>query len=215
MYKAKTRYGVVSYADSLDCVGVLGGTIDTVQQVFGKLKLAEVIRTDQSECISHPDSKDMTCVNEEARIKANRTSAQSLDMTSGPSSKPLEGLRIGIPTQTHLPSPSIQIPIPLLEHLKSHGASLQAVDLPSFNHALPAYYVLASAEASSNLARYGGGWFGSRAEKELIWEEGESGEDRRRRIRTEGFGQEVKKRILAGTHALSAKSVYCSTQGRS
>lgn len=147
----------------------------------------------------------MTCINQDHRDEANRISAQSLDMTTGPSSRPLEGLRIGIPTQTHLPSPSIQIPEPLLVYLKSLGAKLQAVDLPSFNYALPAYYVLASAEASSNLARYGGGWFGSRAEKELVWEEGESGEDRRKRVRTEGFGQEVKKRILAGTHALSAK----------
>ena len=147
----------------------------------------------------------MTCVHQSARDKAKRISDQSLDMTTGSTSKPLEGLRIGIPIQTHLPEPSIHIPEPILEYLKSLGATLQAVDLPSFNYALPAYYVLASAEASSNLARYGGGWFGSRAEKELIWEEGESGEDRRRRIRTDGFGQEVKKRILAGTHALSAK----------
>lgn len=149
----------------------------------------------------------MTCIPQQARDKAKRISNQSLDMITGPISKPLEGLRIGIPTQTHLPAPSIQLPKPILEYLKSLGASLQAVDLPSFNYALPAYYVLASAEASSNLARYGGGWFGSRDEKDLIWEEGESGEDRRRRIRTEGFGQEVKKRILAGTHALSAKHV--------
>ena len=147
----------------------------------------------------------MTCVDQQARNTARRISDQTLDLTTGPVSIPLEGLRIGIPIQTHLSAPSIQLPEPFLECLQRLGASLQAVDLPSFNHALPAYYVLASAEASSNLARYGGGWFGSRAEKNLVWEEGESGEDRRRRIRTEGFGQEVKKRILAGTHALSAK----------
>lgn len=76
------------------------------------------------------------------------------------------------------------------------------MDLPSYRLALPAYYVLACAEASSNLARYGGGWFGSEAEREA---RDESGEERRRRIRTEGFGREVKKRLLAGTYALSAK----------
>jgi aspartyl-tRNA(Asn)/glutamyl-tRNA(Gln) amidotransferase subunit A len=69
--------------------------------------------------------------------------------------------------------------------------------------ALPAYYVLASAEASSNLGRFGGGWFGSSTEREI--REDETGEQRRRRVRTEGFGREVKKRILAGTHALSAE----------
>jgi aspartyl-tRNA(Asn)/glutamyl-tRNA(Gln) amidotransferase subunit A len=147
----------------------------------------------------------MTCAGPEARKEARRLSDLSLEMTTGPSSTPLQGLRIGIPIQTYLPSPSIQIPESLLRHFKKLGATLQAVDLPSFNYALPAYYVLASAEASSNLARYGGGWYGSRSEKEQTWVEGESGEDRRKRIRTEGFGQEVKKRILAGTHALSAK----------
>jgi aspartyl-tRNA(Asn)/glutamyl-tRNA(Gln) amidotransferase subunit A len=152
----------------------------------------------------------MTCVSQETRDKSRRLAEISLDMTTGPLSTPLAGLRIGIPIQTHLPSPSIQLSKPLLSHLQSLGAQLQAVDLPSFNYALPAYYVLASAEASSNLARYGGGWFGSRSEKDQVWADGESGEDRRKKIRTEGFGSEVKKRILAGTHALSAKSVIPS-----
>jgi aspartyl-tRNA(Asn)/glutamyl-tRNA(Gln) amidotransferase subunit A len=125
----------------------------------------------------------------------------------GSSSTRLAGLRIGIPIQTHLPAPSIQLPHDLLRHLQNLGAELHAIDLPSFNHALPAYYVLASAEASSNLARYGGGWFGSQTEKadQAKWGEGVSGEDRRRTVRTRGFGQEVKKRILAGTHALSSE----------
>jgi aspartyl-tRNA(Asn)/glutamyl-tRNA(Gln) amidotransferase subunit A len=75
--------------------------------------------------------------------------------------------------------------------------------------ALPAYYVLASAEASSNLGRFGGGWFGSAAERETrgtgTGTGTETGDERRRRIRTDGFGREVRKRILAGTHALSAE----------
>lgn len=85
------------------------------------------------------------------------------------------------------------------------GATLHAVSLPNLHLALPAYYVLASAEASSNLARYGGGWYGSTIDTESEGMTGESGLERRRRIRTEGFGREVKKRILAGTHALSAE----------
>lgn len=126
----------------------------------------------------------------------------------------LAGLRIGIPVQTHLSPPHVQLPPPLLRHLQSLGATLQAVSLPNLGMALPAYYVLASAEASSNLARYGGGWYGSAWEREDGShggaEEGalitvETGLERRRRIRTEGFGTEVRKRILAGTHALSAE----------
>lgn len=125
----------------------------------------------------------------------------------------LKGLRIGLPIQTHLPPPHTQLPQSLLEHLQSLGATLHAVSLPNLHLALPAYYVLASAEASSNLARYGGGWYGSDREIEGgRHQERESGLERRRRTRTEGFGKEVKKRLLAGTHALSAEYVYSSPQ---
>jgi aspartyl-tRNA(Asn)/glutamyl-tRNA(Gln) amidotransferase subunit A len=92
----------------------------------------------------------------------------------------------------------------LQAHLLFLGASIHTVSLPSLPKALSAYYVLACAEASSNLARYGGGWFGSAEEKEGAMD-GESGEERRRRVRSGGFGWEVRKRILAGTHALSAE----------
>jgi len=111
-------------------------------------------------------------------------------------------LRIGLPLQTHLPEPYIQLSRSLLTHLQELGATLIPVDLPSYRLALPAYYVLASAEASSNLGRYGGSWYGSSWERKPVEE---SGEGRRRRIRTEGFGSEVKKRLLAGTYALTAK----------
>jgi aspartyl-tRNA(Asn)/glutamyl-tRNA(Gln) amidotransferase subunit A len=158
-----------------------------------------------SDTISHPDNRDMTCANTETRDKARQRSTATLAGLIGRNSKtPLQGLRIGIPIQTHLPSPSIQLSPDLLRHLKSLGAELQAVDLPSLNYTLPAYYVLASAEASSNLARFGGGWYGSTKERGGVKKD-ESGEERRFRVRTAGFGTEVKKRILAGTHALSAK----------
>lgn len=80
---------------------------------------------------------------------------------------------------------------------------MNTVDLPSFKSALPAYYVLASAEASSNLGRFGGGWYGGVGDKQI--DPSYSGEERRRAIRSQGFGKEVKKRILAGTYALSAE----------
>lgn len=159
------------------------------------------------DAIAHPDSRDMSCAGPEARKEAGRILKLAQAKFTSANNSPLAGLRIGIPTQTHLPPPSIQLSKDFLRHLQALGAELHAVDLPSFNYALPAYYILASAEASSNLARYGGGWYGSRTEKDVKWVEGESGEDRRRSIRTRGFGQEVKKRILAGTHALSAKYV--------
>lgn len=75
------------------------------------------------------------------------------------------------------------------------------ISIPSVRLALPAYYVLASAEASSNLARFGGGWYGGSGDgAEAL----EGAVDRRQETRRWGFGPEVKKRILAGTYALTA-----------
>lgn len=145
----------------------------------------------------------MSCATRFTRSRASSILQNHLALFPKYPSQPLTGLRVGLPLQAHLASPNLRIPPALLEHLQSLGATLHPVDIPAIRMALPAYYVLASAEASSNLARYGGGWFGSQKEKE---QRGiETGEDRRRRIRTDGFGWEVKKRLLAGTYALSAK----------
>lgn len=179
-YGMVSRYGVVSYADSLDCVGVLGKTVDTVAEVFG--------------VISHPDENDMSCASAQSREAAATLLAQA------PTS--VQGLRIGIPVQTHVEG-NFQLPTALLEHMRDQGATLHAVDMPALPLALPAYYVLSAAEAASNLGRFGGGWYGSTWERERV--DGESGVARRRRIRTEGFGYEVRKRIMAGTHALTAE----------
>jgi aspartyl-tRNA(Asn)/glutamyl-tRNA(Gln) amidotransferase subunit A len=84
----------------------------------------------------------------------------------------------------------------LLKHLRDGlGASLVPVSIPSVTLSLPAYYVLACAEASSNLARYGGGWYGGKMEDHKV---------NREEVRRWGFGEEVRKRVLAGTHALTA-----------
>jgi aspartyl-tRNA(Asn)/glutamyl-tRNA(Gln) amidotransferase subunit A len=90
---------------------------------------------------------------------------------------------------------------PILKHLKSLGATIIPISIPSIKLALPAYYVLACAEASSNLARFGGGWYGGRGDEEGS-EKPEV--DLREQTRAWGFGDEVRKRILAGTHALTA-----------
>lgn len=216
-YGMISRHGVVAYADSLDTVGILSRDVETARQVY--------------QTISRPDPNDMTS----APLHLRSLSASLLPpYLSSISRASLKGLRIGIPVQmtsTLLPgSPPPtsaacesgsadlpQLPPALLKHLQSLGATLHSVILPSLTRALPAYYVIASAEASSNLARYGGGWFGSSWESEEMETlasgteqgsvnvgKGETGEERRRSIRTEGFGQEVKKRLLAGTYALSA-----------
>ncbi|WVR04308.1 hypothetical protein IAU60_001308 [Kwoniella sp. DSM 27419] len=177
-YGLISRRGVVSYADSLDCVGVLAKDVDIVEQVF--------------HLTSHPDEGDMTCAS-----AASRQAAASLATAHLPEpSLSISGMRIGLPTEAPPP------PVDLLEYLSAQGASVHSVSLPSLKMALPAYYVLASAEASSNLGRFGGSWYG--AADEASSSTAESGEERRRRIRSEGFGREAKKRILAGTWALSA-----------
>ncbi|OWZ61601.1 aspartyl-tRNA(Asn)/glutamyl-tRNA (Gln) amidotransferase subunit A [Cryptococcus neoformans Bt63] len=188
-YGLISRRGVVAYGDSLDCVGVLAREVDAVERVFNVL--------------SHPDDNDMTCASTRSRSQALsilKAHLATLPTTAGP----LSGCRIGVPRQASLPSPYINTPRSLLSHLESLGATLHPVSLPSISKALPAYYVLASAEASSNLGRYGGSWFSGQAEKTLGKRTEESGIQRRIRIRSEGFGIEVKKRIMAGTHALSA-----------
>jgi len=90
---------------------------------------------------------------------------------------------------------------PILQHLRSLGATILPVSIPSIRLALPAYYVLACAEASSNLARYGGGWYGGNPESSEL---DQDAINRRLETRRWGFGEEVKKRILAGTYALTA-----------
>ncbi|WVQ97706.1 hypothetical protein IAU59_004820 [Kwoniella sp. CBS 9459] len=190
-YGMISRRGVVSYADSLDCVGILARDVDTVEEVFGVM--------------SHPDEGDMTCAPTSSRSKASSILAEHLSKLSaspGGGESSISGLRIGIPRNT------LDTPSDLLSYLQSRGAILQHVSIPSLDLALPAYYVLASAEASSILGRFGGGWYGSSSERDKTTDKQvqlkESGEERRRRIRTEGFGMEVKKRILTGTYALSA-----------
>lgn len=171
-YGLISRHGVIAYADSLDTVGVLAGSVSDVESVF--------------DVISAPDQNDMTCATAERR-------------TSLPEKRSLKGLRIGLPVQTHAKGCE-QLDTSLLDFLRSEGAELRALSMPSLRLALPAYYVLSAAEAASNLGRYGGSWYGP-ASPDVP---GESGADRRRRLRTEGFGEETRKRILAGTYALTA-----------
>lgn len=159
----------------------------------------------------------MTCLTSKLREKVKRN-LETHYPVHGPK---LETMRIGIlALPSNLPK-GMEMKIPpippsLISHLRSKGATFHTVSLPNLSKALPAYYVLASAEAASNLGRFGGGWFGSSWESESeasksALDDGqlrvETGEERRRRIR-DSFGREVKKRILAGTYALTAECVF-------
>ncbi|MBL4908176.1 MAG: Asp-tRNA(Asn)/Glu-tRNA(Gln) amidotransferase subunit GatA, partial [Sneathiella sp.] len=112
----------------------------------------------------------------------------------------IKGLKIGIPKEYRLDGISPEINALWekgIDMLKSAGAVIVDISLPHTKYALPAYYIIAPAEASSNLARYDGVRFGLRVE-------GEDLDDMYSRTRAEGFGDEVKRRLLIGTYALSA-----------
>ncbi|OBZ73745.1 Glutamyl-tRNA(Gln) amidotransferase subunit A, mitochondrial [Grifola frondosa] len=187
-YGLISRWGVVSYADSLDCVGILTRKIRDVMRVF---ELASVY-----------DPKDPTAARPATRTRAFEACKSYLPQFTST----LTGLRIGVP-QEYFPAelqPSALSPIrTVLEALKSRGASIIPVSLPSTPYALSAYYVISSAEASSNLARYDGVEYGLRIDLAPDADKTKTA-NVYAHTRTRGFGKEVQKRILLGTYALSA-----------
>ncbi|KAJ3568283.1 hypothetical protein NP233_g5818 [Leucocoprinus birnbaumii] len=189
-YGLISRWGVVSYADSLDCVGVLAKEISDIRVTFGVL--------------STYDNRDPTSASPDMRSQSAEAIKSLLSKLEGnkDTKRPLDSLRIGVP-QEFFPSelsPTIINPIrSVIRSLRAQGATIVPVSLPSTSYALSSYYVLASAEASSNLARYDG-----------LHVRPPPGSDITKTSRnyalsrTKGFGPEVKRRILLGTYALTA-----------
>ncbi|WP_411279614.1 Asp-tRNA(Asn)/Glu-tRNA(Gln) amidotransferase subunit GatA [Gemmatimonas sp.] len=178
-YGRVSRFGLVAYASSLDHVGVFA------RNVYDAALGVEII--------AGQDPYDATCA---ARpVPALRESAWLVD-----SAQPLAGLVVGRPVEyfTDALDPRIRAHCEAtLERLRALGAEVRDVSLPHTALAIPVYYVLAPAEASSNLARYDGVRYGSRADADGLREMYE-------RTRSGGFGAEVTRRILLGTYVLSA-----------
>ncbi|KEP49099.1 glutamyl-tRNA(Gln) amidotransferase subunit A [Rhizoctonia solani 123E] len=186
-YGMISRWGVVSYADSLDCVGILASSVADVELVYGVL--------------AQYDPRDPTSAPEDLRHAAKQKTMNKL-----PESGRLDGIKIGIPQEyfPHELDPASLVPFrTFLNTLQSRGAQLVSVSLPNTSYALSAYYVLASAEASSNLARYDGVRFGLRVDVAPGTDLSDAA-GAYTATRTAGFGREVKKRVLLGTYALSA-----------
>ncbi|CAE7147645.1 unnamed protein product, partial [Rhizoctonia solani] len=185
-YGMISRWGVVSYADSLDCVGILAKQVEDIELVY--------------DVLARYDPRDPTSAPEDLRQAAKQKTDARIERL-GESGR-LDGVKIGIP-QEYFPQeldPSSLGPFrACLRSLQSRGAQLVSVSLPNTSYALSAYYVLASAEASSNLARYDGVRFGLRVDGPPT-----DAASAYAATRTAGFGREVKKRILLGTYALSA-----------
>lgn len=174
-YGRVSRWGMIAYASSLDQGGPLARTAEDCALMLG--------------AIAGFDPKDSTSVD------------QPVDDYLAALNQPLAGLRIGLPKEyfgAGLDSRIASAVLAVVEELKKLGATVKEVSLPNMQHAIPAYYVIAPAEASSNLSRFDGVRFGYRCENPS------SLEDLYKRSRAEGFGDEVKRRIMVGTYALSA-----------
>ncbi len=173
-YGRVSRYGLVAFASSLDQVGPI------TRDVRDCARLLSVI--------AGPDGRDATCLTREA---------EDYESYCG---KPVRGLRVGVlrgvSEQGNDPAVNSAFEAAITQ-LKEQGAELVEVELPHLEHAVATYYLVATAEASSNLARFDGMRYGLRVDgKDLTGTYGAT--------RTAGFGKEVKRRIMLGTYALSA-----------
>lgn len=174
-YGAISRYGLVAFASSLDQIGPLTKDVTDCALVMN--------------AITGHDSMDSTSANMDY---PDFTKSLINDV---------KGLKIGLPKEYigEGINPEVRkIILEAVDTLKKLGAEVEEFDLPITEYAIPAYYLIACAEASSNLARYDGIKYGYRAEKftDLL--------DLYKQTRSEGFGTEVKRRIMLGTYALSS-----------
>ena len=174
-YGRVSRFGIVAFASSLDQVGPLTKTVRDA---------ALILRV-----IADPDERDSTC-----RRESVPDYTVNLD-------RDLRGIRLGVPKEYMSNGIEPQVRAALgtaIAHFESLGAQILEVSLPHTEYAVATYYMIASAEASANLARFDGVRYGHRAPnaRDLL--------DLYGRTREEGFGAEVKRRIILGTYVLSA-----------
>lgn len=173
-YGRCSRYGIVAFASSLDQAGPFARTVEDCAHLLKSM--------------AGFDEKDSTSVN-----------APVPDYVAE-LGKSVKGLKVGVPKEYRIDGTNAEI-VKLweqgVEWLKAAGAEIVDVSLPHTKYALQTYYIIAPAECSSNLARYDGARYGQRVEGATLNEMYE-------KTRAEGFGQEVKRRILIGTYVLSA-----------
>ncbi len=174
-YSRISRYGLIAYASSFDCVGIIGRNIDDIGLVL--------------EVVAGKDEFDST-VSQKAVENYSQLNTWNEKVKIG-------YLKQSVESEAILPEIR-QSTIALIEKLKSEGHTLEAIDLPFIDYVLPAYYILTTAEASSNLSRYDGVKYGYRSPNATDLE------SMYKKTRSEGFGKEVKKRIMLGTFVLSA-----------
>jgi aspartyl-tRNA(Asn)/glutamyl-tRNA(Gln) amidotransferase subunit A len=182
-YGAVSRYGMIAFASSLDQAGPLTRDVSDAA-----LMLGHMVGSDENDATSLPFPEPVV----------------------QPSAERLDGVRLGVPAE--LTGDGIEAGVlarftEALAHAEELGARIEPIELPHAPHALSAYYVLAPAECSSNLARFDGVRYGARAEEagDLV--------EMYTRTRHDGFGPEVKRRIMLGTYVLSS-GYYDAYYGR-
>ncbi len=177
-YGLVSRYGLIAYGSSLDQVGPMSRTVEDAALVL--------------DAIAGHDRRDST--------SSSQPAVATLPfLKAGQGAK---GLRIGLVKEFFgdgLDDSTRQALAKAVETLKRLGATVGDVSLPYLNYSIPSYYVIATAEASANLARFDGVRYGYRYS-----EPGQSLKDMYRQSRSRGFGREVKQRIMLGTFALSS-----------
>ncbi|MFN3984678.1 MAG: Asp-tRNA(Asn)/Glu-tRNA(Gln) amidotransferase subunit GatA [Rhodocyclaceae bacterium] len=179
-YGTVSRYGMIAYASSLDQGGAFGVSAADCALLLNAM--------------SGFDPRDSTSLERPAEDALRDILAQ-VD-----AQRPLAGLRIGLPREFFGPGMTDDVRATIeaaLDQYRALGATTVEVGLPNAQLAIPAYYVIAPAEASSNLSRFDGVRYGHRAADYTDLD------DMYRKSRAEGFGEEVKRRILVGTYVLS------------
>ena len=174
-YGRISRYGIIAFASSLDQAGPITRTAEDAAIML--------------EAMAGYDPKDSTSIN------------QPVPSYSAKINDSIEGLKVGICKEYFTDGLDRNIEAAIqdaVKELEKLGAEISEVSLPNTKHAVPAYYVIAPAECSANLSRYDGVRFGHRCEDPVDIS------DLIKRSRSEGFGEEVKSRIMVGTFALSA-----------
>jgi aspartyl-tRNA(Asn)/glutamyl-tRNA(Gln) amidotransferase subunit A len=174
-YGRISRYGLVAFASSLDQIGVLGGSAHDVASVLG--------------VVAGRDENDATTANEPVPNYVEELT------------RSVQGVRIGVPRALFGEGLDAEVRASVecaIDSYRDLGAEIVDIELPHAKYCIAVYYIIATAEASSNLARYDGVRYGFRAE--------DAPELRQmyRRTRDEGFGAEVKRRIMLGTYVLSS-----------
>ena len=173
-YGRVSRYGLVAFGSSLDCPGPITRSVEDAARILGVM--------------AGRDPLDSTSMDTPVP-----------DYVAGLTGD-IRGLRVGVPKEYFIDGmqPEVEAAVrAAIDQLKVLGAEIVEISLPHTDYALPVYYIIAPAEASANLARFDGIRFGPRIDKGDMF-------DTYRATRGQGFGAEVKRRIMLGTYALSA-----------